>query len=80
MENVFEAKKTSREEIINGEIYNIIPATNYGKISLYILIAGLILFFGGVLMGSQGLKFSSHTAVVGMIIFFMGGWLRTRFT
>ena len=80
MEKVFSAKKISSEEIESGDIFNILPETNKGKMSLYILFAGLILFFIGVFMGSQDLQFSSHTAVAGMIIFFMGGFLRTRFS
>ena len=51
-----------------------------GKMSLFILFAGLILFFMGVFMGSQDLQFSSHTAVAGMIVFFLGGFLRTRYS
>ena len=80
VEEVFKAKKISREEIQTGDNFNILPETNSGKLSLFVLFTGLILFFIGVFMGSQDLDFSSHTAVIGMIIFFMGGWLRTRFS
>jgi SSS family solute:Na+ symporter len=80
LNEIFHAKKISREEIKSGDIYNILPKTIYGKMSLLILFSGLILFFVGVFMGSQDLQFSSHTAVVGMIIFFVGGFLRTRFS
>jgi hypothetical protein len=80
IEDVFRAKKISREEIKSGDSFNILPLTKQGKLSLIILFAGLILFFTGVLMGSQDLQYSSHAAVIGMIIFFMGGWLRTRFS
>jgi len=80
VEDVFRAKKTSREEIESGDIFNIFPETKKGRISLIILFAGLIIFFTGVFMGSQDLQFSSHTAVIGMIIFFLGGFLRTRFS
>jgi SSS family solute:Na+ symporter len=79
MEKVFQAKKISSEEIESGDIFHIIPETIKGKMSILILIAGLIVFFTGVIMGSQDLQYSSHTAVAGMIIFFAGGFLRTRF-
>ena len=75
---VFDAKKISREEIASGESFNIFPVTKSGQVSLIILFLGLIIFFGGAFMGSQGLNFASHTAVAGMIIFFIGGWFRTR--
>jgi SSS family solute:Na+ symporter len=80
MEKVFQAKKISSEEIESGDIFHIIPETIKGKMSLLIIIAGLVVFFTGVIMGSQDLQFSSHTAVAGMIIFFAGGFLRTRFS
>ena len=80
LELVFGARQAGQEEIESGEKYNILPESKYGKISLYILIAGLIAFFTGVLMGSEDLNYASHTAVAGMLIFFMGGWLRTRFS
>jgi SSS family solute:Na+ symporter len=76
---VFDAKKPGKEEIKDGDSFNIIPVTTYGRWSLVILVIGLLTFFGGVLMGSQGLYLASSIAVIGMIIFFLGGWLRTRF-
>jgi SSS family solute:Na+ symporter len=76
---VFDAKKPGKEEIEDGDSFNIIPVTTYGRWSLVILVIGLLTFFGGVLMGSQGLYLASSIAVIGMIIFFLGGWLRTRF-
>jgi hypothetical protein len=77
---VFDAKKTGREEIDSGESFNIIPVTKSGQMSLIILFLGLLIFFCGIFMGSQGLNFSSHIAVLGMIIFFIGGWFRTLFS
>jgi SSS family solute:Na+ symporter len=76
---VFDAKKIGREEIESGESFNIIPVTRGGQVSLIILFLGLIIFFCGTLMGSRGLNLASQTAVAGMIVFFIGGWLRTRF-
>jgi SSS family solute:Na+ symporter len=80
VEEVFRARKVSSEEVESGDVFHIFPETNNGKISVIILFAGLIIFFTGVLMGSQDLQYSSHTAVIGMIIFFLGGYLRTRFS
>lgn len=78
--SVFKARKPDQEEIDSGESFNIIPVTKGGQVSLTILFIGLLLFFGGVFMGGQNLHFSSQVAVTGMIIFFAGGWLRTRFS
>ena len=77
---VFDAKKTGREEIDSGESFNIMPVTKSGQMSLIILFLGLLIFFCGIFMGSQGLNFSSHIAALGMIIFFIGGWFRTLFS
>ena len=79
IDRVFNAKKPGKEEIIDGDPFNIIPVTRNGRLSLVLLIIGLLTFFGGVLMGSQGLYLASTIAVIGMMIFFLGGWLRTRF-
>jgi Na+/proline symporter len=76
---VFDAKKAGAEELQQGEIYNIIPSSTNGKLSLFIFGMGLVIFFIGVLMGSRGLSMASITAVVGMVIYFIGGYLRTRF-
>ena len=74
------ARRAGQEEIDSGEKYNILPVSASGKTSLVILSAGLIVFFTGVFMGSGNLNYASHTAVAGMLIFFIGGWLRTRFS
>jgi len=77
---VFDAKKITEEETKSGVSFNIIPVTAKGQFSLAILFLGLLIFFSGVFMGSQGLNIASHTAVAGMVIFFLGGWLRTRYS
>ncbi len=77
---VFDARKISQEEIDSGESFNIIPETKGGWASLLILALGLLIFFCGTIMGSQGLRLASLTAVAGMIVFFIGGWFRTRFS
>jgi SSS family solute:Na+ symporter len=77
---VFDARKISKEEIDSGESFNIVPVTKSGRLSLVILVLGLFIFFSGTIMGNQGLHFASLTAVAGMIVFFVGGWFRTRFS
>ena len=79
IKQVFDAKKVSDEEIQQGELYHILPSSAGGKLSLYVFAAGLIIFFVGVFMGSRGLSTASLTAVCGMLIYFLGGYLRTRF-
>lgn len=79
IKKVFKAKITSDEEINMGEVYHIIPISLGGKISLSIFGLGLVLFLVGTIMGSQSLKIASLVAVIGMIIYFLGGFLRTRF-
>jgi len=39
----------------------------------------MVIFFTGVIMGGWGLGSASITAVTGMVIYFLGGYLRTRF-
>ena len=59
-----------------GHIYNIIPKTIKGKISLGILLSGFLIFLTGVFLGSAGFVISSFIAVAGMVIYFIGGILR----
>lgn len=74
---IWKARTISEEEIISNNIYNIIPKTLKGKLSLTVLISGLILFLAGVIMGSSGDQLASYVAVGGMIIYFIGGLFRT---
>lgn len=74
---IWRARRTSDEEIARNEVYNIIPVTARGRISLSVLIAGLLVFIGGVVSGGYGFAYSSHAAVAGMVIFFAGGLARS---
>jgi len=74
---IWRARRTSDEEIGNKDVYNIIPVTARGRISLAVLVAGLIVFIGGVVSGGYDFAYSSQTAVAGMIIFFGGGLVRS---
>ncbi len=75
--SIWRAKLSSDEEDETGNIYNIFPKTFYGKISLGIFFAGLLIFLAGIIMGSEGMEIASLTSVIGMIIYFTGGLLRT---
>ncbi len=77
--NVFKAKVTSDEEIERGEVYHIIPVSLWGRLSLGIFGLGLILFLSGTIMGSQAIRMASLIAAIGMVIYFIGGYLRIRF-
>lgn len=74
---IWKARRTSDEEIGSKDVYNIIPATLRGRISLAVLVAGLIVFIGGVVSGGYEFEHSSQTAVAGMVIFFAGGLARS---
>ncbi len=76
LQRVWQARKTSEEEEQSGEVFNILPKTGAGKISLTVYLSGLILFLIGVLMGSTGTPWASVVAVVGMVIYFIGGYFK----
>jgi SSS family solute:Na+ symporter len=77
LDQIWMARKTSDEEAKENNIYNIIPKTFAGKFSLWILFAGLLIFLAGVFAGSEGIEAASIIAVIGMIIYFAGGLMRT---
>jgi SSS family solute:Na+ symporter len=75
---IWNAKKGSEEEEAMGDVYNIIPKTKRGKMSFIVYISGVVIFIGGVVSGSSGLPIASVIAVVGMVIYFLGGYLRVN--
>lgn len=77
VEHIWQAKRTSEEESKAQNVFNIIPQTFKGKMSLVILFTGLLAFLAGVIMGSQGLEAASTVCVAGMLTYFLGGLLRT---
>lgn len=77
IESIWIAKKTSDEETQNNNVYNILPQTAAGKGSLVIFLTGLVLFLAGVLLGGKGYEIASVITVIGMVIYFAGGLLRT---
>lgn len=76
IESIWKAKNISEEEMKTGEVYNIIPKTFLGRVSLLIFFLGLIIFMIGVFLGSQDHSLASILAVTGMIIYFLGGLMR----
>jgi len=76
IELIWKAKITSDEEIQNNDVYNILPKTKKGKLSLSIFLIGLVIFLIGVIMGNSSSHIASYLAVTGMIIYFIGGLLR----
>jgi len=77
IEAIWYARRTSEEEITNNNVYNILPKTAKGKLSMIIFTSGLVMFLVGVFMGSIGSSTASYIAVSGMVIYFIGGLFRT---
>jgi SSS family solute:Na+ symporter len=78
IEQIWNAKKGSAEEEAKDDVYNIIPKTKRGKISFLVYLSGVVIFIAGVVSGSSGLPLASIIAVVGMVIYFLGGYLRVN--
>ncbi|MEE9117161.1 MAG: sodium:solute symporter family protein [Calditrichia bacterium] len=75
---IWDAKKGSKEEEEAGDVYNIIPKTRRGKFSFLVYISGVVIFITGVISGSSGWPIASVIAVIGMVIYFLGGYLRVN--
>jgi SSS family solute:Na+ symporter len=75
---IWKAKKGSEEEEAKGDVYNIIPKTKRGKMSFLVYLSGVVIFISGVISGSSGWPIASIIAVVGMVIYFLGGYLRVN--
>ncbi|NQV50690.1 MAG: sodium:solute symporter family protein [Candidatus Marinimicrobia bacterium] len=73
---VWKARNISDEEIKSGHIYHIIPKTPKGRMAMLVFLSGLILFFIGVFLGSGGYAIASWIAVIGMLVYFLGGLIR----
>ena len=78
IEKVWQAKHISEEEKSSGDIYHIVPQTRAGKLSLLVYVSGVVLFIGGVVSGSGGWPYASLVAVVGMVVYFLGGYLKVN--
>ncbi len=80
IDSVFQARETSDEERESGEIFHILPKSFGGKISLAVLGGGMVMFLAGVLLGSQAVSSASLVAVIGMLVYFLGGMLRIKYS
>ncbi len=78
IDTVWGARKSSVEEEQAGDVYNIIPKTKRGKLSFAVYLSGVLIFIGGVVSGSTGWSGASAIAVIGMAIYFLGGYLRVN--
>jgi hypothetical protein len=76
--HVWQARHRSEEEEKAGDIYNIIPKTRKGRLSFIVYFSGVFIFVTGVLSGSVGWPWASAVAVSGMVIYFLGGYLRVN--
>jgi SSS family solute:Na+ symporter len=76
--HVWQARHSSEEEEKAGDIYNIIPKTRSGRLSFIVYFSGVLIFVTGVFSGSVGWPWASAVAVIGMVIYFLGGYLRVN--
>jgi len=76
IEKIWNARKPSKEEIESGDEYYIIPKTKIGKVSLGIFFFGFLLFVIGTFLGMTGTWIASLLAVLGMLIYFLGGFMK----
>jgi len=75
-EKIWKAREPSKEEIESGDEYHIMPKTNIGKISIGIYLFGFLLFVVGTFLGMTGTWVASLLAVLGMLIYFLGGFMK----
>jgi len=77
LERVWASRTGSDEERSSGRQLHLIPVSRRGWLGLGLLAGGLAVFLIGVIMGSQDAGSSGTVAVVGMILYFTGGLLRS---
>jgi SSS family solute:Na+ symporter len=76
LSQIWKAKRSSEEEEKSKNVYNIIPRTSPGISALSMYFIGFCIFIVGVVLGSTGSSAASVVAVIGMIIYFLGGLWR----
>ena len=76
VEKVFAARRHNPQD--PGDMHTI-PASPAGRASLGLWLGGLLVFVVGVVMGKWGLAAASPVAVAGMLLYFLGGWLRLQY-
>jgi SSS family solute:Na+ symporter len=77
---IWEKKKEFSQKSEELGHYKIIPVSTGGRIGLGMLGVGLITFLAGVISGSIPHPQASLIALSGMILFFLGGLVRIKFT
>ena len=76
LSHIWKAKRSSEEEEKSKNVYNIIPRTHLGISALSMYFIGFCIFIIGVILGSTGSSAASVVAVIGMVIYFIGGLWR----
>ena len=76
VDRVFAARHHNPDD--PGDMHTI-PASTAGRASLGVWLLGLVVFVIGVVMGKWSVTGASAVAVVGMLIYFFGGWLRLQY-
>jgi len=76
---IWSLRKVTEEEKKAKGVYHIIPISTGGRISLIVFGIGLVMFLVGIFMGAGALKLAAPIAIIGMIVYFLGGFLRLQF-
>lgn len=79
LDTIWAARQKSAEEEAAGDVYHIIPVSNGGRLSLAFLGIGVLIFLGGIIMGSYGTTHAGFVAVAGMGIYFISSLIRLKF-
>lgn len=76
---IWSLRKVTEEEKKAKGAYHIIPISTGGRISLIVFGIGLVMFLVGIFMGAGALKLAAPIATIGMVVYFLGGFLRLQF-
>lgn len=76
---IWSLRKVTEEEKKAKGVYHIIPISTGGRISLIVFGIGLVMFLVGIFMGAGALKLAAPIATIGMVVYFLGGFLRLQF-
>jgi SSS family solute:Na+ symporter len=80
IEKIWALRTVSEEEKQSkAGAYHIVPRSAGGKVSLIIFAVGLVMFLVGSFMGAAASKLAGSVALIGMIVYFAGGFLRLQF-
>ena len=79
IKKIWDLRAVSEEEKKAKGVYHIIPISTGGRISLIVFGIGLVMFLVGIFMGAGALKLAAPIAIIGMVVYFLGGFLRLQF-